>query len=120
MRWLALAACSDKLPEAPDAASFKKMTAEERCEATAPRATRCVDALMIAQLESLGSGLDDLGKKLRDEPRATDDEAREMHRTYCAEGPSYADTVFACWDIKGCRAFAACVMKLERRGVTQR
>jgi hypothetical protein len=118
IRWLAivaLAACGDKLPEAPDPASFKKMSADERCEATAVRATRCVDALMVAELEALGSGLDDLGKKMREAPRATDDEARDMHRTQCVSDAKYADAVFACWDIKGCRPFARCVMKLGAR-----
>lgn len=114
MRWLAaiaLAACSYKPPAPPSAESFEKMTADERCEATEPRAMPCVDALMMASVTALGVD----GSALRDAPRATDDEARQIHKVQCLGNPKYADAVFACWGRDGCHAFADCVTKLEAR-----
>ncbi len=116
MRWLvaiALAACSDKLPDPPSAERFEQMTDQQRCEATEPRGMRCADALLVASAEALG--VEDIGSALRAQPRSTDDEARAMYRVQCAGERKLADAVLACWDIKGCRAFADCVMKLEAR-----
>ena len=50
-----LGAC-DKLPAAPDAKAFEAMSWEARCEATMPRAKRCTDELLIAELATLDGG----------------------------------------------------------------
>ena len=109
-----LAACHDK-PAKPDPAAFAKMTRGQQCAATAPRAEKCADELMVADLHALGSqlgsGLDALEDKLRDSPPATDDEAHEMQRLHCVESAHFAEAVVACWDEDGCDAFAACVAK---------
>jgi hypothetical protein len=119
--WLVLlmiAAC-DKLPSPPDPAEYAKMSAKQRCKATAPRAMRCVDELLVAQARSLaiGGGMDELAgemeKKLDDNPTVSEDEAWKMHKVMCAgeKGTAYPDAVVRCWQTESCKAFAACVMK---------
>jgi hypothetical protein len=109
---LVLAACN-RLPDPPDAEAFKHMMAKQRCKATAPRAVRCADELMVAGVKAMGVGseFDDFAEELRDTPRATDDQAISMHKMQCLGDPHYAEAVLACWKESDCDAFAACVMK---------
>jgi hypothetical protein len=124
MRWLSillvLAACSDKLPDPPSASAFAAMTEDQKCEATAPRATRCVEELMIADLRQLstasGDGnllADEVAKAWEDEPRAGGDEARRIHQAACLgdRDGGYMTAVVACWNEPDCKSFASCVYK---------
>ena len=114
---LLLAACSDKMPGRPDEASFRAAAPSEKCRLTEPRATRCSDELLVADLRSL-AGSDDGGladavaEDLHKDSRPTTAKARRaMHQNMCLAGGGYAEAVFACWSETSCKAFAACVMK---------
>ncbi|CAN5923455.1 hypothetical protein BH11MYX3_BH11MYX3_34050 [soil metagenome] len=116
-------ACSGKPPTPPDPQAYKAMTEEQKCAATAPRATRCVDELMIAHLRQLmGSDADgaELARAFADdvnEKRSSADQADAMHRTNCvgSRGTLYQDAVIACWNTTPCEAFAKCVADAEAR-----
>ncbi len=97
------------------------MTADERCDATAPRATLCIDELLIARLRAVTtSGSDEseltdgMTANLRDR-KSSDREAADMHRVNCLGGTDYAEAVLTCWAVGGCEPFAACVMREEAK-----
>jgi hypothetical protein len=113
---LLLGACGDKLPARPNEASFRAAGPTEKCKLTAPRAMRCADELMVAELRSLAGGddgglADAVAEDLKKDPKpTTKKDRRVMHEHMCLGGPSYADAVFACWSEASCNAFAQCVM----------
>jgi hypothetical protein len=109
-----LAACGDKKPAPPDPRAFANMTVDQKCDATAPRATRCTNELLVAQVKTL-DGADELAKavqeRVQDTP-TTDDDARKIHQTMCAgDGSAFVDSVVRCWATEPCDAFAACVYR---------
>ena len=116
---LVLAAC-DKLPERPAEKEFEALGAGGKCKATAPRAMRCSDELMVAQLRALtmeggGELADVVEKDLKDNAPLLEKNPQKdreaMHKLNCVEGPRYAEAVYKCWPIEDCKAFADCVMK---------
>ena len=112
-----LAACKGT-PSPPDPKAFAAMTPEARCEAVAPRATQCVDELMIADLHSVGIDpalAKELETQLGNSPRAKGDEAAAMHKTRCASTKGYPPAVVACWAIQPCQAFVDCVVRAESK-----
>jgi hypothetical protein len=120
---IAASACSNKLPSPPDPQAFKAMNEEQKCDATAPRATRCVDELMIAHLRQLsvadGAGAE-LTRTLENEvheKHSSADEADAMHRVNCVGSPgtAFQDAVVACWNTTPCEAFASCVTAAEAK-----
>jgi len=119
-----LAACN-KLPEPPSAADFAAMTDEQKCEATAPRATRCTDELLVAELRDI-SGDDafaaEIGRDYATGPRPDADEAHTIHQLACRgdRDGAYQKAVFACWDVTDCSAFARCVYKPRVKGAAAR
>lgn len=119
---LVLAACSDKLPDPPSASDFAAMTEGQQCEATAPRAMRCIDELMVAatrQLISDSQESNELATQLeKDFAREQLDsrERRAIHETNCHSMPAagYQKAVVACWNEPDCKRFASCVYKPDR------
>jgi hypothetical protein len=113
---LLLCAC-DKMPARPSEASFRAASPTEKCRLTAPRAMRCTDELMVAELRSLAGGddgglADAVAEDLEKDPKpTTKKDRRVMHEHMCLGGPTYADAVFDCWSEASCKAFAQCVMK---------
>jgi hypothetical protein len=111
---LLVAGCKGK-PALPDPAAFRAMTPEAKCEAVAPRATLCIDELLVADMKDVG--LDSsISKQLEGDVRsrrATDDEAEAMHRIRCEGSKPYPDAVIACWTTEPCTAFAECVIRAE-------
>ncbi len=108
-----LAAC-DKLPAAPEAKAFDAMSAQAKCEATLPRAKKCTEELMLAELGSIGGGNDELVGALREDLSKTptySDDAEAIHRNAClgSRDDSYARGIVRCWDVTPCEAFAKCV-----------
>jgi hypothetical protein len=120
---VAASACSKKAGPPPAPELFRAMTADEKCEATAPRATLCIDELLIASLQALaqqGSGERELADGLTADLRGTkssDRQAADMHRMNClgASDAVYAEAVVACWTVEGCEPFAACVTREEAK-----
>lgn len=117
---LVATACSDK-PAAPDPKEFAALDGERKCEATLPRAKKCVDEMMAQELESLldpGAGGGDkevataVAKEMR-EVQSFSDEAERLHQIHCTASDGYADAVVACWAEPDCKAFATCVMKKD-------
>lgn len=112
---LVTTACKDEAPVAPDPKQFATLSLEQKCETTRPRASRCIDEILIAQLESMAADkemTDSLAKGLRRE-KSGPEEADEMHRTSCRASDAYADAVYACWAKTDCKSFAACVMEKD-------
>jgi hypothetical protein len=118
---LVTAACSDKPPAAPDPKAFAAMGEEAKCEATLPRAKKCVDELMAQQFEDLvdpsASAADkqvsaQVAKEIRAESSFSD-EADKLHHVNCAASATYPDAVVACWAETDCKTFSACVIKRE-------
>ncbi|MBL9020257.1 MAG: hypothetical protein JNL83_39090 [Myxococcales bacterium] len=113
---VALAAC-DKLPAAPDAQAFETLSPEGKCEATLPRAKRCTDELLLAEVASLDpGGNSELTNALREDLGETptySDDAEAMHRSSClgSRDDSYPRGVLRCWEVTPCKAFAECVYK---------
>jgi len=99
------------------------MTADEKCAATAPRATLCIDELLIANLHALDpqvSGGSELAAEVTTDLRAkrsSDRQAAGMHRINClgASDAAYAEAVVACWTIEDCEPFASCVTREEAK-----
>lgn len=99
------------------------MNYAEACVATAPRATLCIDALLIAdarEIEASGGmeGFADLVRDdLQDGGPSGPDEARAMYRAQCLGDPRdrTAAAVFDCWERPTCDAFAACVTEQRRK-----
>lgn len=113
-----VASCGDADRGPPDPQQYKAMTDEQKCDATAPRATRCIDELLAAQMKDVlaadaKSGAE-IDQALDRTPGATASQASEMHRVSCAGDPHYADAIVACWSTAGCRQFADCVLAHER------
>ena len=104
-------ACGDKPPAPPDPERFQKMTPDERCDAAAPRAGRCIGALQIAELRGLNDPelAKHLAEELRKSPPPDAREARKIHINMCLGTPGYADAVVACWNASDCDAFTTCV-----------
>jgi hypothetical protein len=125
--WLLLAmlAACDKLPPAPEAAAFAAMSSQAKCEATLPRAKRCVDELLVAEVDSLNPGGDpaftDALREGMDKSPTYSDDAEAMHRTSClaSRDGSYTRGILRCWDTTPCRAFAECVYKTEAPRATK-
>ena len=108
-------ACANKPPAPPDPKQFQAMTATEKCEATAPRATRCSDELMLADAKDIDNALgSDLERHMGDE-HASRREADEMHRIRCVGSDTYPAAVLACWTTEPCQAFADCVTRAESK-----
>ena len=108
-------ACADKPPAPPEPQKFQTMTATEKCEATAPRATRCSDELMLADAKDIDSALgNDLERHMGDK-HASQREAAEMRRIRCVGSDSYPAAVLACWTTEPCQAFAECVTRAESK-----
>jgi hypothetical protein len=111
---VALVACGGG-PKPPDPARYQAMSEEERCEATAPRATKCIDELLAADLRDLASAV---GSEVeaaaaameRDDRPLGDREALTIHQIRCETAETYPDAVLACWSESGCDAFARCVI----------
>ena len=113
---LLAAACSDK-PAPPDLAKFKAMSEDDQCEAAAPRATRCMDDLLVADIKAVGLDKDlkgELVKEVRTTP-STPDERKTMHKVQCMSDPAYANAVVACWTIEPCKEFVECVVREESK-----
>jgi len=120
--WLAvlvLASC-DKLPARPAEKEFEALGPGGKCKATAPRAMRCSDELMVAQIRALameggGEMADVIEKDLKDSAPLLEKNPQKdreaMHKLNCVGGPSYAEAVYKCWSIEDCKTFADCVMK---------
>ena len=114
----ALAAC-DKPPTRPDEAKFRAADPTEKCNLMAPRAVRCADELLVAQLRSMGGpdGADISGavaEDLEKNPKQlSDEDRRAMHVNMClgSLNDGYVNAVFDCWSVAGCKQFADCVMK---------
>jgi hypothetical protein len=113
-----LVAC-DKVPTRPDEAKFRAADSMEKCKLTEPRAIRCSDELLAAELRSLG-GPDDgdatnaIAEQVEKDPKPLSDKQRHaMHETSClgSLNDEYVNGVFDCWAIADCKAFATCVMK---------
>jgi hypothetical protein len=111
------AACSDKLPDPPSPSVFAAMSPTEQCAATAPRAMRCVDELMVAtvrQLTDVSKESDELAAQLEKDfasESLSSDEKLKIHHTSC-EGEHdarYQKAIVACWSQPDCKAFARCV-----------
>jgi hypothetical protein len=121
MRWclaVVLAACSDKLPDPPSASAFAAMTDEQKCDATAPRATRCVRELAIALVRQV-AGDNEAARAERDQaerPSPGPAERRKLHEHHCygRNTTAYTQAVVACWDAADCAAFASCVFAAAR------
>jgi hypothetical protein len=99
-------------PERPDPTHYEHMTADERCAAVAPRASECADELLIAETKTVApdrAGV--IEPQLRSSPPATGNEARDMIHASCLGWihSQYPDAVIACWNVPGCKPFAACV-----------
>jgi hypothetical protein len=125
--FLALAACGSKAAptglgksSAPDPTKFRAMTPEEQCKATAPRATRCATELLIEDMRETFSRepadtafVDDVAKRIGNEPRPTAAEAARMHEAKCLSDLShgYPAAVARCWNMDDCREFATCVTR---------
>ena len=106
-----VAAACDKLPARPDLATFDKLSESEQCEAAAPRGTRCIDDLLIADIKALDLDIDtktQLVKELRTRPTAPADQ-RTVHDVQCHGDPAYAKAIVACWTIEPCKEFVDCV-----------
>ena len=108
-------ACKDGLPPPPDPQRYQTLNEDERCEATAPRAIRCIDHLLLAQFRQLSSELPEGLVQEVSSARTSTSEALVMHRTSClADDPrspaAYADAIVACWSVEDCVAFADCVV----------
>jgi hypothetical protein len=115
---LSLAAC-DKFPTRPDEAKFRAADPMEKCKLTEPRAIRCTDELLAAELRSLG-GPDDGGaanalaeQVEKDSKPLTKEMRHSMHKTACIGSldDGYTNGVFDCWSISDCKRFAECVHK---------
>src|SRR5258706_15901218 len=111
---LLAAACSDK---PPDLAKFKAMSEADQCEAAAPRATRCIDDLLVADIKAVGLDKELRGKLVKDvrTTHSTPDERKAMHEIQCLSGPAYTNAVVACWTIEPCKEFAECVVREESK-----
>lgn len=109
-----LVACSSRAA-APDPTEFRKMTPEQKCKVTAPRAARCADELMQAELRAIdpGHAMDEIAKRLEDEPKANAAEATRIHEAGCMSDPHYTESIVACWNLDDCNEFAACVTKTQ-------
>ena len=114
---LATVACGKDKLSPPDPTRYQAMRAEERCQAVAPRATPCIDELLVADMtDVMGSAGREAAQQLDDEVhkrRASGEEAAAMHRLQCAGSPRYPDAVVACWTTETCKAFADCVIRVE-------
>lgn len=112
---IALAGC-DGLPDKPDEASYRALDDTGRCKATAPRAIRCTDELILMDLKAVAGDdpalLDGIADKLHEDkplPRQERKQNITVHKTSCVGTPGYMDAVFACWSIEDCKKFADCV-----------
>lgn len=112
-----VAACSSSLPSPPDPQAFQKLTVEERCEATAPRAVRCANELLVAQARALSAELGSRIERVTDDPPSAS-EARAMHDVSCADA-AYPAAIVACWSTSECNAFAACVVSTSSKPPTR-
>ena len=114
--WIALLAACDKLPDPPSASEFAAMTHQQKCEATAPRATRCTDELMVGELRELTGdreAAEEIGRDYAAGPSPNARQAREIHDISCASDRdgSYLKAIVECWNVSDCTAFADCVYK---------
>jgi hypothetical protein len=107
-----LVACGGK-PSPPNPEEYKKLTEEQRCEATASRAESCVGYIMTAQLAAI-AGDDELVKEIGHDLKAPTDNDRAAYMQMCRAGFGTADAVVACWKEESCKAFAACVVANEK------
>jgi hypothetical protein len=113
---LLVGACGSDKPARPDEATFRAMSDDEKCRATASRAIQCTDEILVSQIRSL-PGIDgDLAgameSDLADDKRLPKEDRKQniqIHKTSCIAEPGYTDAVFACWSITDCKQFAACV-----------
>jgi hypothetical protein len=113
---LLFGACGSDKPARPDEAKFRAMSDDEKCRATASRAIQCTDEILVSQVRSI-PGIDgDLAgameSDLADDKRSPKEDRKQniqIHKTSCIAEPGYADAVFACWSITGCKQFAACL-----------
>lgn len=116
---LVVAACDgDKPPPRPDEARFRAMSDGEKCRATVDRAIQCTDEIMVAQIRSLPGMDGDLAGAMESDlaadkrlPKQDRKQNIQIHKTSCIAEPGYADAVFACWSITGCKQFATCVVE---------
>jgi hypothetical protein len=112
----------------PAAESLEGKTAEQQCEALAPRLQPCVNEVIVAQAVSAGISdeiVEALGDELRAADRRTPEEAGHgrilttpkselrgetiaICMTSVAQDPAYAQRVLQCWDEKTCESFVAC------------
>lgn len=112
-----LAACSKGPGPRPDPAAFEKLTAEQQCDAVAPRCERCIDDLMIVQLRELGvdkESVDHLGEEYKRESTSPD-KARAINTTLCLGSAEFAKAAFECWEQPDCVTFATCVSSKSSR-----
>lgn len=122
MRWLSLlvlvAACKDKLPDPPSASAFAAMTAQQQCDATAPRAVRCIDELMLAAVREMTGDAEaaSIEKGWAEQPDLLPEQARYAHDGQCeqARHGRYMKAVVTCWNEPDCKRFASCVFAAKR------
>jgi hypothetical protein len=123
---VALVACDKPPPARPDEATFRAASPMEKCRLTEPRAVRCSDDLMVAELRSMtqgDKGMEDFANVVEEDvklDKPTSEDRHVMHKTSClgSVGTSYQDAVFECWAVEGCKKFAECVMAKPARATT--
>jgi hypothetical protein len=112
--------CGGNKPEPPDPEAYKKLDPTGRCEATMPRAVRCINHLMYEEAVAAGlppADAKEIVEKAADKPsRPGDDEA--VYKVQCLgdkDPNALPDAVLACWKIDGCKLFAKCVTEKRKR-----
>src|SRR5688500_5126093 len=114
---IVLCACGKTPLEKPDPAALQRLTYEAQCEAVAPRAGRCANELMIADLESLarsdGMDVSAIVDDMRRDDDLSSEQARSIARHSCmgTATETFPARVLACWDEDDCTRFAACVTR---------
>jgi hypothetical protein len=111
---LVICACGKRL-EKPDPAELAKLEYDAQCAAVAPRAGRCANELIAADLRSLPvdePGQRELARAAAGGARElTDHEARGIAITSCVgrADRTFPARVLTCWDEDDCTRFADCV-----------
>jgi len=97
-------------PPPPEPAAFAAMSEEQQCDATAPRAIPCTDALMVASFVSLGFDRKAAMQTVAETGHASADELRKVHQVACLDPDgAYVRGLVRCWAQPTCNALAACV-----------
>ncbi len=108
--------CGGK-PSPPDMKKYEAMSADEKCDATEPRASLCVDELLVMDLRDLAGQdigsefIETVEKDLESRPRTNPSQAKPLHQNLCRGGrtTAYMDAIVECWAVEHCKDFANCV-----------